>query len=63
MFTHGMPEGQLRGIEELIGTVALTIVGGLQEPAHGTASALLGLLGRPEQTAAVAADPRRSRRR
>lgn len=57
MFTHGMADGQLRSIEELIGTVALTIVGGFQEPAHGTASALLGLLGRPEQAAAVAADP------
>lgn len=57
MFTHGMPEGQLRPVEELIGTVALTIVGGFQEPAHGTANALLGLLGRPGQAAAVAADP------
>lgn len=57
MFTHGMPDGQLRSIDELIGTVALTIVGGFQEPAHGTASALLGLLGRPDQAAAVASDP------
>ena len=57
MFTHGMPDGQLRSIDEVIGTVALMIVGGFQEPAHGTASALLGLLGRPDQAAAVAADP------
>jgi cytochrome P450 len=33
------------------------IVGGFQEPAHGAANALLGLLGRPEQAARVAAAP------
>lgn len=57
MFTHGMPEGEVRGIEEVIGNVGLMIVGGFQEPAHGTANAILGLLGRPEQAAEVAADP------
>jgi cytochrome P450 len=57
MFTHGMPEGEVRSVEDVIGNVGLMIVGGFQEPAHGTANALYGLLGRPEQAAAVAADP------
>jgi aromatic O-demethylase, cytochrome P450 subunit len=57
MFTHGMPEGQLRPIDEVIGNTGLMVVGGFQEPAHGTSSAVYGLLGRPQQAAAVAADP------
>lgn len=57
MFTHGMPAGELRSVEDVIGNVGLMIVGGFQEPAHGTANALYGLLGRPEQAAAVAAEP------
>ena len=35
MFTHGMPGGEIRSIEEVIGNVATMIVGGFQEPAHG----------------------------
>ena len=57
MFTHGMLDGEVRSVEEVIGNVGLMIVGGFQEPAHGTANALYGLLGRPEQAAAVAAEP------
>ena len=57
MFTHGMPEGELRLVADVIGNVGLMIVGGFQEPAHGIANALLGLLNRPEQAAAVAASP------
>ncbi len=57
MVHDGMPEGQTRSIEELIGTVGLMIVGGIQEPAHAAANALLGLFGRPDQTARVAAEP------
>jgi cytochrome P450 len=57
MITDGMPEGETRSIEELIGTVGLMIVGGIQEPAHAAANALLGLAGRPDQAARVAADP------
>jgi cytochrome P450 len=57
MFLDGMPAGQLRSIDEIIGTVGVMIVGGFQEPAHGAANALLGLLGRPEQAARVAAAP------
>lgn len=57
MIHHGMPDGQVRSADEIAGTVGTMIVGGFQEPAHGAANALLGLLGRPEQAAAVAADP------
>jgi cytochrome P450 len=57
MLHDGMPDGQVRSIDELIGTVGLMIVGGIQEPAHSVANSLLGLLGRPEQAARVAKDP------
>jgi aromatic O-demethylase, cytochrome P450 subunit len=58
MAHHGMQDGQVRSADDIAGTVGTMIVGGFQEPAHGAANALLGLLGRPEQAAAVAADPR-----
>ncbi|MEX0985497.1 MAG: cytochrome P450 [Actinomycetota bacterium] len=57
MLRDGMPEGETRSVEELIGSVGVMIVGGIQEPAHAAANALLGLLGRPEQAARLAADP------
>lgn len=60
MLHHGMPEGQSRPIDEIIGTVGTMIVGGFQEPAHAAANTVLGLLGRPEHAAVVAADPRGS---
>jgi cytochrome P450 len=59
MIHHGMPDGQVRSIDEIVGTVGTMIVGGFQEPAHGAANTILGLLAGPEQAAAVAADPRR----
>ena len=57
MVHHGLPDGQVRPVADIVGTVGTMIVGGFQEPAHGAANAMLGLLGRPEQAAAVAADP------
>ena len=57
MLHDGMPEGETRSVEELIGTVGLMIVGGIQEPAHAAANALVGLLGRPDQASRVAAEP------
>ena len=41
----------------MIGSIGVLIVGGFQEPAHGIANTLVGLLGRPEQAARLAADP------
>jgi aromatic O-demethylase, cytochrome P450 subunit len=57
MLHDGMPDGRTRTLDELIGTVGVMIVGGIQEPAHAAANALFGLLGRPDQAARVAADP------
>lgn len=57
MLRDGMPDGESRSVEDLIGSFGVLIVGGFQEPAHGIANTLLGLLGRPEQAARCAADP------
>ena len=46
-------------VEDLLPDLGVMIVGGLQEPAHGTANTMLGLLTDPEQARAVAEDPRR----
>jgi cytochrome P450 len=53
----GLPEGRTRSIDQMIGSIGVLIVGGFQEPAHGIANTLVGLLGRPDQAARVAADP------
>lgn len=53
----GMPEGTVRGLEEIIGDVGVMIVGGFQEPAHGVANSLHGLFTRPDQAARLRADP------
>jgi cytochrome P450 len=57
MLHDGMPAGETRTIDELIGSLGVLIVGGFQEPAHGIANTLLGLLGRPDQSARVAEQP------
>jgi cytochrome P450 len=59
MIHHGMPDGQVRSADQILGTFGTMIVGGFQEPAHGAANTMLGLLGSPEQARAVAADPDR----
>ena len=56
MLRDGMPEGRTRSVDDLIGSVGVLLVGGIQEPAHAAANTLLGLLGRPEQASRVAAD-------
>jgi cytochrome P450 len=48
-----------RPVEALLPDLGVMIVGGLQEPAHGTANTMLGLLGDPAQAHAVADDPHR----
>ena len=53
----GLAPGQTRTIEQMIGSFGVLIVGGFQEPAHGIANTLLGLLARPEQRDRVAAEP------
>jgi cytochrome P450 len=56
MLRDGVKEG-LRSIDEVIGTIGVMIVGGFQEPAHGTANTMLGLLSNMHQAKAVSADP------
>jgi aromatic O-demethylase, cytochrome P450 subunit len=48
-----------RPIGELLPDLGVMIVGGLQEPAHGTANTMLGLLTHPAQARAVVEDPRK----
>jgi cytochrome P450 len=43
--------------ESLIGTIRVLILGGLQEPGHGAANSLLGLLQNPDQLDAVRVKP------
>jgi cytochrome P450 len=57
MLHDGMPAGRTRTVDDLIGSFGVLIVGGFQEPAHGIANTLVGVLGRPEQAARLAADP------
>jgi cytochrome P450 len=57
MFRDGLPDGEIRSIDEIIGTVGVMIVGGFQEPAHGTANTMLGLLSDPGQAEDVVASP------
>ncbi len=55
----GMPAGKVRGFDEVMPTMRVIILGGLQEPGHGAANAACGLLINPDQTRAMAADPER----
>ena len=57
MFRDGLSDGEIRSIDEIIGTVGVMIVGGFQEPAHGTSNTMLGLLSNPSQAKAVANSP------
>jgi cytochrome P450 len=57
MVHGGLPEGQVRGFDDLMPTIRVTLLGGLQEPGHGAANAVYGLLSNPEQSALVAKDP------
>ncbi|HWH26588.1 MAG TPA: cytochrome P450 [Pseudolysinimonas sp.] len=51
------PDGRPRTFDELIGTIRVIIMGGFQEPGHGTAASLLGLLQTPEYARAVREAP------
>lgn len=53
----GMPEGQARRLEDIMPTMRVIILGGLQEPGHGAANAACGLLMNPDQAKAMAEDP------
>jgi cytochrome P450 len=59
MLTHGCPVGKARTIEQVMPSLKLIILGGMQEPGHGAASCMVGLLQHPEQLAWVRQDPQR----
>jgi cytochrome P450 len=53
-------EGDLdERMEAVMPTILLVLIGGLQEPGHGAAATLLGLLSNPGQAAEFTADPAR----
>ena len=58
MLKDGMPDGSTRGLDEVMGSLGVLIVGGIQEPAHAAASALLGILSSPEAHQRMATAPR-----
>jgi cytochrome P450 len=53
----GMPPGQTRAPERILPSVKITLLGGMQEPGHGAANLLVGLMQNPAQMAALRADP------
>lgn len=55
----GMPEGQVRSVDDVLPTVGVLIVGGFQEPAHLIASTAYALLRDPDQLRQVLDDPGR----
>jgi len=59
MVHGGLPAGEARSFDELMPTIRVTLLGGLQEPGHGAANAVYGLLSNPEQSALVQQDPPR----
>lgn len=54
----GTPEGTVRSFDEVMPTMKVIILGGLQEPGHAAANACAGLLLNPEQAKIVATDPK-----
>ena len=53
MLHDGMPEGQTRKRDFLLPSIKVALLGGMQEPGHGAASVLVGLLTHPDQMQAV----------
>jgi cytochrome P450 len=53
----GMTDGQSRSRDYVLPTLKVILLGGMQEPGHGAASTLAGLLPNPGQVSAVLDDP------
>lgn len=51
--------GRMRTIEEVLPSLKVIILGGMQEPGHGAGSCLYGLLSDPDQLALLRAEPER----
>jgi cytochrome P450 len=52
----GQPAGKTRLAEMILPTVKVTLLGGMQEPGHGAANLMVGLMQNPDQLAALVAD-------
>jgi len=59
MLTSGCPVGSPRSIEQVLPSLKVIILGGMQEPGHGAGSCLYGLLADPDQLALVRSEPER----
>ncbi len=51
-----MPEGTVRTVEQILPTLYVILLGGMQEPGHGAGNTLYGLFTRPDQFARVKSD-------
>lgn len=59
MLTTGRPAGRPRTVDEVLPSLKVIILGGMQEPGHGAASCLFGLLSDRKQWELVCAEPDR----
>jgi len=59
MLTTGRPEGGPRSVDEVLPSLKVIILGGMQEPGHGAASCLYGLLADRAQWELACAEPDR----
>ncbi len=56
MLHSGMEAGAVRPVEMILPSLKVTLLGGMQEPGHGAANLLVGLMQNPGQFAALRAD-------
>lgn len=59
MLTSGCPVGEARTIDDVLPSLKVIILGGMQEPGHGAGSCLYGLLSNPDQWELLQAEPER----
>lgn len=59
MLTSGCPVGRARTIEQVMPSLKVIILGGMQEPGHGAGSCLYGLLADPVQLELLRREPQR----
>jgi cytochrome P450 len=53
----GAPEGRPRAVEQVLPSLKVAILGGMQEPGHAGGTVLCGLFGEPDQLTEVRNDP------
>ena len=56
MLHNGMPEGACRSRDLVLPSLKVILLGGMQEPGHGSGSTMMGLLENPEQLQALTRD-------